>query len=73
MLETAVTFFTSVMIDLDRKIQEQDRRIQQQERTIADMKKEQAHFKNRVLLFIGKVKHPVRTIWHKVWNEFSND
>ena len=73
MLESVVTFFTSVMIDLDRRIQEQDRKIQQQERTIAEMKQEQAHFRKRVLMFIGKVKHPVRTIWHKVWNEPNND
>ena len=73
MLESVVTFFTSVMIDLDRRIQEQERRIQQQERTIAEMKQEQAHFRKRVLMFIGKVKHPVRTIWHKVWNESNND
>ncbi len=56
MLPDMMTFFTSVLADLYRKCQEQDREI-------ARLQEENRAFQNRVLLFIDKVKHPIRTIW----------
>lgn len=67
MLADVITFFSSVTIDLYRRSAEQETEIRTLQKETERLRYENERLRNRFMQFMWKAKHPVRTLWNKIF------